>query len=242
MKKKKLFLVVGTFLSVLFVFMSFRSYDSKINAGAKGYDYLALGDSYTICESVEEKDQWPKVLAKMLTARGVLIKEPTIIAKTGWRTDNMLAAAKSKIGEEKYDLVSLLIGVNNEFQGEDVSGFVSKFKSCLEYAIAHCERGSKAVFVFSIPDYGFTPYGKKNQKKISKRIDDYNEVCQSVSKKLGVTFFNITDISRRGLNETDLVARDGLHPSAKQYQLWLDTYIGDIKSLILFESNKTEFK
>jgi lysophospholipase L1-like esterase len=188
------------------------------------YDYLALGDSYTIGESVESNKTWPILLSNSLADKKMSINTTMIIAKTGWRTDQMLAAAEEKVQSQKFDMISLLIGVNNEFQGQDPGAFEKEFIACLTYAIAHCRSGKDGVFVVSIPDYGYTPYGANQQGVISKRIDQYNEICERIATNYQIPFYDITPISRRGLEKPKLVASDGLHPSAKQYQLWVDHF------------------
>lgn len=194
----------------------------------KSLTYLALGDSYTIGESVEENERWPVVLTKALNEKGLAIEKPIIIAKTGWRTDEMLSAAKKQTGNKKYDVVSLLIGVNNEFQGRTPESFKSEFESCLNYAIATCNSGKKGVFVLSIPDYGFTPYGKKNQTKISKRLAEYNAICKELCSELKVNFYDITPLSTQGLKKPNYVANDGLHPSGAQYKAWVNEHLNEI--------------
>ena len=190
----------------------------------KPLTYLALGDSYTICESVDSLKQWPKQLVAKLKTSGLDINLSKMVAQTGWRTDNMLSAAKKEVKKQKYDLVSLLIGVNNEYQGWDPINFKPEFEKCLDYAIEHCSKGKKGVFVVSIPDYGYTPFGASKQTVISARLDLYNTICENVAKDKGVAFYNITDISRQDDPDHTLVAKDGLHPSAKQYGLWVDSF------------------
>lgn len=195
--------------------------------------YLALGDSYTIGESVSENERWPNQLRAALNSNGCSVGKPTIIAQTGWRTDNLLNAAKKDKKLEKYDFVSLLIGVNNEFQGRSPETFETDFLACLEFAISRCKTGNKRVFVFSIPDYGYTPFGKRNRTDISTRIDDFNAVCKRVSAEKKVAYFDITTISRKGLKNKNLVASDGLHPSGLQYKLWVDEYLEAIHQIVL---------
>ena len=190
--------------------------------------YLALGDSYTIGESVAENERWPVQLVAALNANQLAVQQPVIIAKTGWRTDQVLSAASRQLGSKKFDLVSLLIGVNNEFQGKSVASFETEFKTCLNYAIQKCNHGKKGVFVLSIPDYGYTPFGEYDQRKISKRIDQYNAVCKTISAELDVAYYDITSLSRNGLTQENLVANDGLHPSGEQYKLWVKRYYQEI--------------
>lgn len=205
---------------------------SQTGSSAQSLSYLALGDSYTIGESVKMEDQWPRQLKNALDTSGYSIDEPTIIAKTGWRTDDMLKAAKSQLNKEKFDLVSLLIGVNNEYQGKTPESFKKEFETCLKYAISKSKNGKKGVFVLSIPDYGYTPFGVKKQKQISKRIDAYNAICKRICQEYNILYINITDISRNVKEDTSLVADDGLHPSAEQYHLWVERAFDRISKMI----------
>jgi lysophospholipase L1-like esterase len=192
--------------------------------------FLALGDSYTIGESVAEAERWPvQLVARFRGERKLTCDDPRIIATTGWRTDQLksaIDAANIKPGD--YNLVSLLIGVNNQYQGKTVESYRPEFEELVNRAIALA--GDKSnVFVVSIPDYGYTPFGKSNQEKITRELDAYNAANKQISEKLGVAYFNITDISRRGLSEPDLVASDGLHPSGKMYAEWVALIFPRIK-------------
>ncbi|MBD3636263.1 MAG: SGNH/GDSL hydrolase family protein [Crocinitomicaceae bacterium] len=209
---------------------SCTSSDKRIGQNNKiPYTYLALGDSYTIGESVSESERWPVQLVSALNKKGIKVEEPRIIAKTGWRTDDMLNAAKSELDStQQFEMVSLLIGVNNEYQGWAPEEFEPEFEACLDFAISKCKNGVKGVFVVSIPDYGYTPFGKKKQKQISERLKIYNSICKKVSKEKGVTFYNITPISQSNPDDITLVAKDGLHPSGKQYGMWVDSFIDSL--------------
>jgi lysophospholipase L1-like esterase len=189
---------------------------------------LALGDSYTIGESVALSYRWPMQLVDSLQKRGVDCLQPKIIATTGWRTDNLKQAISRTKFKEEYNLVSLLIGVNNYFQGKTVESYAPEFEDLLKRAIQLAGGDKSSVFVLSIPDYGYTPFGKENQQKITEGIDAFNAVNKSISDKYGVKYYNITDISRRGLEEADLVASDGLHPSEKMYSEWVKVILSDI--------------
>lgn len=184
--------------------------------------FLALGDSYTIGQSVAMKDRWPVQLIDSIRKHGLTCSDPQIIATTGWRTDNLKSAMVSASLNDDYTLVSLLIGVNNFFQGGTVENYKPQFEELLNMAIALAGGSKSHVFVVSIPDYGFTPFGQSNQSNISKGIDAFNDANKTIAAKLGVSYFNITDISRRGLAEPDLVANDGLHPSGKMYTKWVE--------------------
>jgi len=191
--------------------------------------FLALGDSYTIGESVPVPSRWPVQLTDSLNKRGVDCVEPRIIAKTGWRTDNLKdAIIRAKLKPE-YNLVSLLIGVNNFYQGRSVESFAPEFEELLKLAIKLAGGNKSSVFVLSIPDYGYTPFGKSNQEKISEGIEAYNAMCKSITEKTGVAYYSITDISRKGLEEPDLVATDGLHPSETMYAEWVKRILAEVE-------------
>jgi lysophospholipase L1-like esterase len=190
----------------------------------KEVKYLALGDSYTIGESVAEKDRWPNQLADQLK-----IAHPKIIATTGWRTDDLAGAIKSADLKDDYDLVSLLIGVNNQFQGKSATQYEIEFEELLKTSIQLAKGKTKNVFVVSIPDYGFTPYGKPKQVIITKQIDEFNAINKRITEKFKIAYFNITEISRKGLEDPTLVAEDGLHPSGKMYAAWVDLIIKKMK-------------
>lgn len=189
------------------------------------FSYLALGDSYTIGESVNEQLRWPNQLVDSLQNRGILFNRPLIIARTGWRSDQ-LQAATDTLDKKDYDLVTLLIGVNDQFQNWPAQAFKPKFEEMLDSAVAFAGGNPLKVMVVSIPDYGYTPFGQSNQPQITADLNEYNAVIQQVSNDKGVAFTNITDISQRGLQEPDLVANDGLHPSGKQYSLWVQRLVG----------------
>jgi lysophospholipase L1-like esterase len=188
----------------------------------KKIKFLALGDSYTIGESVSENERWPLQLTAKLEKAGYTCDKPKIIATTGWRTDDLKRAIESTNLAHDYNLVSLLIGVNNQYQGKSAKSYAPEFEELLKIAIAHVDGDRTKVFVVSIPDYGFTPFGKEKMNEISKAIDEFNAVNKSISEQYGITYFNITDISRQGFNDRELVAEDGLHPSGKMYALWVE--------------------
>jgi lysophospholipase L1-like esterase len=183
--------------------------------------FLALGDSYTIGESVAEVQRWPVQLVDVLSKAGYRAEPPEIVAVTGWRTDDLKKALNERKLPRNYDLVSLLIGVNNQYQGRSIAAYEIEFEDLLEIAIAYAGGVKSKVFVLSIPDYGFTPFGREKQTKISEQIDMFNNVNRSIARSKGITYIDITDISRLGLEDPDLLATDGLHPSVKMYALWV---------------------
>jgi lysophospholipase L1-like esterase len=214
------------FLALIFLFSSSAMAQLIIEDNIK---FLALGDSYTIGESVTTNERWPVQLMDSLSARGLDYVESKILATTGWRTDNLAEAIRHAKIKTEYTLVSLLIGVNNLYQGKSVESYKPEFEALLEMAIKIAGGRKSRVFVVSIPDYGYTPFGKKDQPAISKGIDEYNAVNESIARKMNVKYYNITDISRRGLAEPDLVAFDGLHPSGKMYSEWIKLILTDVK-------------
>jgi lysophospholipase L1-like esterase len=193
---------------------------TEIQAQTLQVKYLALGDSYTIGESVLESARWPIQLASILTKKNNKEVKTSIIATTGWRTDNLLNAIKIAKLKDEYDLVSLLIGVNNQYQDKSINQFAGEFEELLKLSIRLAKGNKENVFVVSIPDYGFTSFGQKNQSKISKEIDQFNDASQKIAAQYDIKYFNITDISRQGLDDPTLIASDGLHPSGKMYALW----------------------
>lgn len=211
----------------LFFSCSSTSTPTKPDSESKLH-YLALGDSYTIGESVLPENNFPHQLVKQANAE-FNFDEPEIIATTGWRTDQLISKLGStKLRYEKYDLITLLIGVNDEYQGRSVEQYEPQFRSILDKAIALTGDSSK-VWVFSIPDYGYTPYGKSKQTSISKRIDAYNALNAKVAAEKGVHYLNITEISREGLKKPELIAEDGLHPSGTMYTRWIEAFFNEFK-------------
>jgi lysophospholipase L1-like esterase len=184
--------------------------------------FLALGDSYTIGESVAEVQRWPVQLAEALRKRGIACENPDIVAVTGWRTDDLKRAIDASSFPKNYHLVSLLIGVNNQYQGKSVEDYSREFEDLLNTAMTYAGGDASKVFVLSIPDYGCTPFGFPRQPQISLQIDTFNSVNKHITKGKGVIYIDITDISRLGLKKPALVATDGLHPSGKMYRLWVD--------------------
>ena len=209
---------------ILGLFVALASPGQNINRN-EPLKYLALGDSYTIGQSVPESERWPVQLASVLQLQEVSIEEVRIIAQTGWRTDNLRNAIENANLNSAYNLVSLLIGVNNQYQGGSISTYSQEFEELLQTAIELAGNKKSNVLVVSIPDYAYTPFGNESAT-ISREIDQFNAVNRNISERYGVAYHNITPISRRGLAEPDLVADDGLHPSGEQYKLWVNQIAG----------------
>lgn len=195
--------------------------------------YLALGDSYTIGEAVAESERWPHQLVDRLNSDGYEIGIPKIIATTGWTTDELQKAIAEENPSKDYDLVSLLIGVNNQYRGYPIEQYKNEFEALLNQAIEFANGNAKRVFVVSIPDYGVTPFAaEKDPPKIARELDEYNAIAQSFCKDLGVVFVNITDVSKQAADDAALNAEDNLHPSGKMYGLWTDLVYPEVKKLL----------
>ena len=185
--------------------------------------YLALGDSYTIGESVAENLRWPNQLVEQLNQKEKVFDRATIVAKTGWTTDELMEGIKNSNLKERYDYVSLLVGVNNQYRGRSQENFKVEFTVLLEKSIALAGSNKERVFVLSIPDWGVMPFAKgRNQEQIGLEIDQFNAIIKKVCALYKVSFYDITPISRRATNQTELIASDGLHPSGKMYSLWVE--------------------
>lgn len=185
--------------------------------------YLALGYSYTIGESLVTKKSFPKQLEKRLEDDLDIKIQTKIIAQTGWRTDNLLDAIATADLDTSYDFVTLLIGVNNQFQGVAFDVYEKEFSELLELAIKFADNNPKRVVVVSIPDWSYTPFGQnRDGENISSEIGDYNSFAKSKAEASAVSFIEITDITREGLDKPELVAGDGLHPSEEAYKLFVD--------------------
>ncbi len=198
---------------------------------AEKLTFLALGDSYTIGEAVSENERWPHLLQAHLNNEGFDIQVPEIIATTGWTTDELKAAIQEKFLEGNRDLVSLLIGVNNQYRGFPMKQYRREFRQLLETAIQLArDNDPLRVFVVSIPDYGITPFAAekgKDAEKIVKELDEYNAWAAKIASKLGVRFYDITAISRKAAYDSTLLAEDGLHPSGKMYTQWVSEKIAE---------------
>ena len=182
----------------------------------KDVRYLALGDSYTIGEAVPEAERFPVQLARALN-----IGEPTIIAKTGWTTDELSAQLDTVRLAGPFDLVTLLIGVNNQYRGRSAEEYRTQFADLLQRAIGFAGGDPKKVIVVSIPDWGVTPFAEgRDRAKIANEIDRYNAVNREETARAGAKYVDITPISRR--SDPKLVASDGLHPSGEMYREWAE--------------------
>lgn len=183
--------------------------------------YLALGDSYTIGESVEAKENFPHQTIDLLQKQQILFEAPTIIAKTGWTTDELEAAIALQKLNGPYDVVSLLIGVNNQYRGRSINEYETEFTRLLQTAIHFAGNTPRKVVVLSIPDWGVTPFAAdRDRNKIASEIDAFNAANQRIAADYGVHYIDITPMTREGASNRNLIAADGLHPAAADYARW----------------------
>lgn len=202
--------------------------DSGSTTTAPPQTYLALGDSYTIGESVSQAQSFPYLLVSKLNSRGKNFAPPTVIARTGWTTNDLQKAIGEANITKKYDFVTLLIGVNNQYQGLSMSTYRTQFRDLLNQAINFAGGKVSHVSVLSIPDWGQTPSGKRSGRstqKITEEIAAFNAINKAESSARGVSYTNITPASNRVTSDPALVAMDGLHYSGKMHAIWVDAII-----------------
>lgn len=183
--------------------------------------FLALGDSYTIGESVSENERWPILLAGLLRERGVALAEPEIIARTGWTTGELDAAIDAAGPRGPFALVSLLIGVNNQYRGRPADEYRAQFRALLARALGFAGGEPGRVLVLSIPDWGVTPFAQgRESARIAAEIDAFNAINRAEVQQAGARYVDITPASRRAAADPGLIAGDGLHPSGAMYAEW----------------------
>ena len=193
-----------------------------------GDRYLALGDSYTIGEGVAAEGRWPMQLARRLREEGLAIDGPTIVATTGWTTDELSAAMDAATFAPPYALVTLLIGVNNEYRGRSVANYREEFSALLARAIALAGERTQRVIVVSIPDWGVTGFARekhRDARRVGIEIDAFNATAREIARERGVAFVDVTAPSRSAGDSDAMLVADRLHPSAAQYALWTDVII-----------------
>ena len=186
------------------------------------YSFLALGDSYTIGEGVEENERWPNQFIKYAQEYNVYFENPKIIAETGWKSYDLINAIKSTDFEKKYDYISLLIGVNNQFNSIPINEFNEDLNKLLN-EINYLRKASSSIIIISIPDWGYTPFGEGyNRSQISNEINQFNNVLKRFAANNDLNFVDVTEISRKAISETNLIANDNLHPSGLMYYEWVE--------------------
>jgi len=205
------------------------------NDGTTSLTFLALGDSYTIGEAVPEDGRWPMQLARALREEGVSLSDPRIVATTGWTTDELEWGIDSAEPLGTFDLVSLLIGVNNQYRNRSAVAYGSEFHTLLQRAIRFARGRADRVLVLSIPDWGATPFvtnDPRDAATIAGEIDAFNAAARTMCAKEGVAFVDITPVSRERGGEAAMLADDGLHPSAAMYTLWTQAALPVVRKLL----------
>ena len=195
------------------------------------YTYLALGDSYTIGQGVAEDQRYPIQLQRRLLEDSIVIDTVKILAQTGWTTQNLLNAIEQD-NPEQHDFVSLLIGVNNQYQGIPFSVFEEDLNKLLDKAELLSTNESEGVFVISIPDYGVTPFGALNAEQISEELDNYNLYTKQICEARSIPYIDITELSRLLGADNGALASDNLHPSGYQYSKWVTEMLPVVVQLI----------
>ena len=202
------------------------------------FRHLALGDSYTIGERVSVKNRWPNQLATLLEAEGIQA-EVTIIARTGWTVDELWKGIQTNPPEGTYDLVTLLIGVNDQYRGYPADGYREGFRFMLGKAIEYAGGNPDHVVVLSIPDWGFTPFAAtRDTEPISQQIDEFNAVNLEETRSAGAHYVDVTLISRMGMDDFELIAEDRLHPAGKMYAMWAEKTLPVVTDILM--SSKKE--
>jgi lysophospholipase L1-like esterase len=197
------------------------------------YRWLALGDSYTIGQSVKEEERFPAQTISILKSNNLLFKTPEYIATTGWTTINLLDGIKTQKPQGPYDVVSLLIGVNDQYQHMDTGGYRPHFIQCLEKAIALAGNKTDHVFVVSIPDYSVTPFAQNSDTaQIRQQLDEFNAINKEITLSYNISYTDITPLTREAKNDASLIAGDGLHPSGKEYAKWAAALAPEIEKVL----------
>ena len=195
---------------------------SESVAQSNNLSFLALGDSYTIGQNVSEDQRWPNQIVNIALNRDVLFDQPIIIAKTGWRTEQLLDTLKKINFIKKFDYVSLMIGVNNQYSLKSIDTFRLDLIKLLDMSIGYTKKRDNVALI-SIPDWGVTPFGERyDRNRIEEEIDQFNSVIIDVANTNDILYVDVTEISRRAFLEKDLIANDSLHPSGKMYKEWAE--------------------
>lgn len=190
--------------------------------------FLALGDSYTIGEGVDADERWPAQLARRLRALGIAIDDPVVIARTGWTTDELAAAIDAAAPRPPHALVSLLVGVNNQYRGRPLAEYATQFADLLAVAVAQAGCDASRVVVVSIPDWGVTGFARaegRESRAVALAIDAFNASAREATLAAGARFVDITGVSREAGDQAAMLVADRLHPSAAQYALWVEEIV-----------------
>lgn len=195
--------------------------------------YLALGDSYTIGQSVTASERFPAQTVALLRQEGMAVADPIYIAQTGWTTGSLQTAIATQNPPSTFDIVSLLIGVNDQYQHMDTTGYTLRFTQLLEKSISLAGGNKSHVFVLSIPDYSVTPFVPASEKeRVSREVDEFNSVNKRITTAYNISYTDITVSSREGATNSALIAGDGLHPSGLEYKKWAELLAPKIKAAL----------
>lgn len=236
---KKLAVTIGSLL-ILYIITGCKKPDD-INStvhmeqrkDTAGKRYLALGDSYTIGQSVLEEERFPFLTVSLLRQQQIAMQNPEYIATTGWTTADLQTAINDKEPLGIYDVVSLLIGVNDQYRGMDTAGYRIRFTQLLQKAIQFTGNQPSHVFVLSIPDYSATPFvAAADKTKVSRKIDQFNAINKQITLSQHITYIDITPLTKAAANDPSLLASDGLHYSGKEHWLWAQQLAPLIKSVL----------
>lgn len=212
--------------------VAFRCFSNKAmpNKAKHMYSYLALGDSYTIGEQVSSNENFPHQAAYLLGKKHVDVAEPVIIATTGWTTDELAASIREHNLHDTFSVVSLLIGVNNQYRGRPVDNYKQELEQLVNQSIAFAGGKASHVFVLSIPDWGVTPFAEgRDREKIAHEIDEYNAAKKEITLAHGCHYIEITESTRHNGTNKEYLADDGLHPSGKEYAVWAGRLADEIE-------------
>jgi lysophospholipase L1-like esterase len=197
------------------------------------HTYLALGDSYTIGESVPAKENFPNATVAHLKNSGVELADPVIIAVTGWTTDELAAAIRERQLHETFSVVTLLIGVNNQYRGRPLDNYRDEFTALLNQAVLFANGHPRHVVVVSIPDWGVTPFAEgRDRAQIAREIDAYNTAAKEIATAHKCGWLDITDSTRENGAKPEYLADDGLHPSGKEYAIWAERLAPKIRAIL----------
>ena len=208
--------IASQYILAFLLFWSVDTFPQQVSLS-----FLALGDSYTVGTSELPINSWPLQFAQLMDKKGVPLKPPTVLAGAGWTTDDLLSEINTSNLKTEYDLVSLLIGVNNQYRGLDINQFKDQFIELLDKSVKLAGNNTSRVFVLSIPDWGVTPFARfKDKDKIRRELTAYNAIIEAETDKRGILFIEITKSSQQALWNKSLIASDSLHPSARMYKDW----------------------
>lgn len=202
--------------------------EETLTMSKRSKTYLALGDSYTIGTAIAFQDNFPNQLADSVFSVDATEISVKIVAQNGWRTDDLQRGIKRTDLEDKYDLVSLLIGVNNQYQGLPLADFEIDFRSLLDTAMRYSGNDKSHIFVVSIPNYGYTPFGADKKEETTADLEKFNDLSKSICEEYGIDFYNITDISLEAETNAEFRAKDDLHPSKEQYAAWVNSFLDKV--------------